>query len=168
MKTLIIGSCAVLASQFIMVACEKQEDPYLSEDPNLLSTLYTSASDTLQIETQKFFLSAYLYRDFMPTIPIKQKNPLVAVIRLVGLDSTKIPLNLDMTKLYVIKGDIIWISDPKDINDTNSDYKVEKVSNNGPEWDTGIYVDIVVEISNPKTSNKSLLILKHQIIDRTE
>ena len=168
MKTSSIVRSTIIVILFFLVACEKQDDPNLSDDPDLLSSLYSKADDTLRIETRKYFLNSYLYRDFMPSVPIREKSPLIAVIQLIDLDSTKIPTDLSISKLYVIKGNLIWISNPIEINKTYSDYKIEKVSNNGPEWDTGIYVDIVVEISNIKTNNKSLLISKHQYIDRTE
>jgi hypothetical protein len=47
-------------------------------------------------------------------------------------------------------------------------YKLENVSIKGSEWKTGIFVDVVSEISKNSTREKSLIIQKHQYIERTE
>jgi len=158
----------VFLSLLLLGSCEKPEEPTISRDPVLLNNLYSSSIDTLRIETKKYFLTSYLHRDFMPMYSIKAKHPLTASVELIDFDSTEISTDLDISKLYVIDSNLIWISTPKAISQINYYYKILKVSIDGPEWETGIHVDVVAEILNTKTKNKSLLIKKHQYIERTE
>jgi Uma2 family endonuclease len=69
----------------------------------------------------------------------------------------------------VIKDQLIWISKPVDSNQPNvPDFKLDKVSNDGPEWETEIYVDIVVEVVDNSLNDKYLLIARHQYILKLE
>ena len=168
MKTLTNFRNLIFTVIILFNACEKPDEIIISEDPILLNELYSISVDTLRIEENKYFIFSFIYRDFMPTVPYREKSPLIAVIELVDFDSIEVSNDLDISKLYVINGNKIWISEPKKNNLPYSAYKIQAVSNNGPEWETGIYVDVVAEISNTKTLDKSLLILKQQCICRTE
>jgi hypothetical protein len=145
-------------------SCKK---PDISDDLNLLTELYANSVDTLMIDTDKYFLEAYLYRNFMPGA-FKERG-LVAVVYLVHSDSTSIPSELSISKLYIIQNQTIWISTPRKSTDSFvPDYKQSKVSTEGPEWDTEINADVIVEILNTSTKEKYFLVLKNQEIERPE
>jgi hypothetical protein len=166
MKNLSLSRCLILII-LILISCEKPDKPLISEDPNLLNDLYSLSNDTLKIGNKKYFIETYLSRDFFPGVPIRKSSPLIAVIHLIDFDSTEIATDIDVSKLYVININSIWISKPEE-RQSFLNYKLENVSTNGPEWETGIFVDVVAEISNNTTQDKSLIIKKHQYIERTE
>ncbi|MEA1886608.1 MAG: hypothetical protein U9N72_05315 [Bacteroidota bacterium] len=146
-----------------LISCEK---PDVIEDPDLLNSLYTNSSDTINIETGKYILETDLSRNLMPGGPIPTKRPLVALIFLVNTDSLQISSDIDIRKLYVIKDRLIWTSNPNDSNDPYlPDFKLGKVSNDGPEWNTDIYVDVVAEVIDRSTDDRYLVIAKHQYIE---
>lgn len=148
----------------LLASCEK---PNISDDSNLLKELYANSVDTLMINTDKYFLETYLYRNFMPGA-FKERG-LGAVVFLVHSDSTSIPSGLNISKLYVIQNQYIWISTPRNsIDSFIPDYKQSKVSTEGPEWDTEINVDVIVEILNTSTKEKYFLVAKNQDIERPQ
>ena len=88
---------------------------------------------------------------------------------LVNLDSVNISTDLDITKLYIINGPLIWISSPTSASSQSiPEYKLSKFSNDGPEWDTNILVDVVVEIRNSVKSENYLMIVRDITIERIE
>jgi hypothetical protein len=146
-----------------LLSCEK---PEISVDPMLAEQLLTNSNDTILIDSQKYFLEAELSRNLMPGGPIPTKRKQVAFISLVNADSLPISGNISITKLYVINGTLIWTSIPHDSNSSNiPDYKLSKVSNDGPEWETDILVDVVAEIFNNQTKQKHLIVTLDQKIE---
>jgi hypothetical protein len=168
MKTFHRSIKFILIVCFIIVACEKDDKPVISEDPILLAELLNSSTDTIEIGPNKLILKTYLQRDFMPSIPSSGKHPLIASVRMTDIDSVQISSDLDISKVYVIKENSIWISIPKNLTNSNtSNFILKRVCDNGPEWETNIYVDVVIEITSKSSNNKYLLISKHQYIDKT-
>ena len=156
----------IMAIALLLSACEK---PKVIEDSDLLSNLKSNSVDTLIFNSSKYTLDAYLYRNLFPGGPIPTARPLIAYIVLVNNDSVEISNELDITKLYVIKDPLIWISIPTLSNDDNiPDYKLIKISKDGPEWQTGILVDVVIEVSNKTIKDKYLIISKEITIDKVE
>ena len=136
-------------------SCER---PDISDDSILVQKLLANSYDTLLIDSHTYFLETDLSRNLMPGGPLPTKRKLVALIYLINADSLQIPPNISITRLYVIKGSMIWTSNPHDSNQTNvPDYKLDKVSTDGPEWETDILVDVVVEVFNNSTKDKKLL-----------
>ena len=144
-------------------SCEK---PDLNDNPILAEQLLTNSTDTILIDSHKYFLETELSRNLMPGGPIPTKRKLVAFISLVNADSLPIPGNISISKLYVINGTVIWTSVPHDSNSSYiPDYKLSKVSNEGPEWETDILVDVVAEIVNNQTKQKHLILKLDQKIE---
>jgi Uma2 family endonuclease len=105
----------------------------------------------------------------MPGGPIPTKRRLSALVFLVRADSLAISTKITAGKLYVINYPQIWISKPGDSNISQvPDYKLAKISIDGPEWDTDIYVDVVIEVVNNSTNDSYLLIARHQYIQKLE
>ena len=148
----------------LLVSCEK---PDVSENSNLVNSLHVNSNDTIEIGTSKYILETDLSRDFMPGY--QHKRPLVALIYLVNIDSLPIPSNIDISKLYVIKDQLIWTSNPVDSNQPRvPDFKLDKLRNDGPEWDVNITVDVVAEVINRSTNDKILIIARQQNIQRLD
>ena len=147
-----------------VVSCEK---PDISDDQNLVNDLYTNSTDTIIVGTNEYFLETSLSRNFMPGA-FKNRS-LVAVAYLVNADSLPISKYLSVTYLYVIKNGLVWISAPDVLHDAYlAEFKLGSVSNDGPEWETNIYVDVIAEISDRLTKDKYLIIARHQYIERAD
>lgn len=167
-KTYII----VLIIPFILLflSCDKPNlFGEISTDEQLLQSLYSLSNDTLLIDNQKLVLETELYRNFFPGGIIPRDTRLVALIYVRNIDSLAISDKFSISKLYLINNDQIWISDPADPrNSSLSEFKISKISTDGPEWETGTYVDVIIKIENSLNSQISYLIAKEQLIIRIE
>ncbi len=152
----------------LLTACKKPVSTF--EDEALLNKLYSTSVDTLIVQTQNFILETYLSRDFLPGIGIGKKSPpLIADIYLVNIDNIAIPSYLDIKKLYVIQDQLIWESTPiEGVQPYVPDFKLNKLSKDGPNWDTGIHVDAIIMIVNSLTKEEYYLIARNQNIIRTD
>jgi Uma2 family endonuclease len=151
-------------------SCEKDKiSGDVISDPELASDLYSKSVDTLSFQSNKYILEAQLYRDFFPGGPIQRKHALVASIYLVNIDSLPVSEDIEIKRLYVINDQQIWIASLKEgVQPNVPDFKLEKLNNSGPEWETGIVVDVIIEIESKSTTDLFYLIAKDQKIVRTE
>jgi hypothetical protein len=148
----------------LFASCEK---PDISDDQDLVNDLYTRSADTLTIGTDSYFLETFLNRNFMPGA-FKDRS-LLTIAYLVNADSLPLVKNFAITQLYVIKSGLVWISSPDVIHDPYlPQFKLEYLSNDGPEWETGIYVDVVAEVLYTNTKDRYLVIARHQYIERSD
>ncbi|MEA3392014.1 MAG: hypothetical protein U9Q91_03435 [Candidatus Marinimicrobia bacterium] len=115
-------------------------------DPELARDLINNACDTLTISDSNYILEATLWQDFMPSTD--PDRSMTSVNCLFDLDSISIPLNIDLTKQYVILNDSIWIADYTDQKDYIYPYKLSRISRNGPEWGPNTSVNIVAEVTD--------------------
>jgi hypothetical protein len=166
MKNILGKSLIVTIFVALLSACEK---PSVIEDAELLNRLMANSVDTLVYNSSKHVIEAEAYRNFFPGSSIPTKRPLIASVSLVNLDSVRISTDLDITKLYIIKDPIIWVSSPTSTNSQSiPEYKLSKFSNDGPEWDTNILVDVVLEIWNSVNRESYLMIVRDITIERIE
>lgn len=165
-KNIVIKPLLITLFIALLSACEK---PSVIDDTELLNRLMTNSIDTLVYNSSKHVIEAEVYRDLFPGSSIPTKRPLIAQVSLVNLDSIDISTDLDITKMYVIRDPLIWVSSPTFTNSQNiPEYKLIKLSNDGPEWDTNILVDVVLEIWNSFTKESYLLIVRDITIERIE
>ncbi len=166
MKNILGKSLIVTIFVALLSACEK---PSVIEDAELLNRLMANSVDTLVYNSSKHVIEAEAYRNFFPGSSIPTKRPLIASVSFVNLDSVRISTDLDITKLYIIKDPIIWVSSPTSTNSQSiPEYKLSKFSNDGPEWDTNILVDVVLEIWNSVNRESYLMIVRDITIERIE
>jgi len=153
-----------------LVSCEKDKfSGDVVSDPQLVSELRSRSVDTLSFKSYKYIIETELCRDFFPGGPINKKSPLIASIYLVNIDSLPVSKELEIKKLYVIKNQQIWIASLSDgVQQYVPVFKLEKLNNNGPEWDTGIFVDIIIEIQSIVTTERFFLISRNRCIERVE
>ena len=148
-------------------SCEK--DRYSVDvvtDSEMKADIYSRSVDTLHFESSRYILEAELYRDFFPGGPVQKERPLIASVYLVNIDSLPVSPNLDVQKLYVINNDLIWYAAlNQGVQPNVPDFKLNKLNNNGPEWDTDILVDVVIEIRSTQTNERFLLMAKDINID---
>ena len=151
----------------ILSACEKDEQSDVKADKNLILELNNKALSIITVDSHEYFLESYLWRDFMPISPPNGK-PLASVNWLISRDSISIPDNIEMIKQYVINNDSVWIANYEDGLNTGPDYKIKKISRNGPKWGPGINVDIISKIMDKNTNQDFYLIQKDVLIGRTD
>jgi hypothetical protein len=151
-------------------SCEKDKiSGDIKSDPQLISQLYAKSVDTLTFDSDNYALDVALYRDFMPGGPTYVKRALIASIYLVNTDSLPVSKNIEIKQLFVINNQQVWIAGLNDwVQTGDPDYKLGKLNNNGPEWDTGIYVDVILEIENKLTKQLYYLIARHQYNQRLD
>jgi hypothetical protein len=169
MKTTLIFKIILGILLMVIISSCKKPSTEIIQDPQLLKSLYTNSVDTLVYDNHKYFLETFVWRDFMPSFPSNGMPPLIASINLVNFDSVPVSNNLEIDKLYIIDSNLIWISSPTEITTENvPEFKIHKVSHNGPHWETGTQVDVVVTIYDKVTKQDYYLIIKQQFIRRTE
>lgn len=150
---------------------EDNLDGVIISDPALIEKLNTNSSDTIKIENQKFILETEIYRNLTPGGgPFNEiGRKLIAPVWIVNTDSTLITQKLNVSKLYVIYNKQVWTSEPKTNPEiTTPEYKTFFISKNGPEWETGIPVDVVISIFDLADYNEKFIIARNQIIRKVE
>lgn len=136
------------------------------EDPELLARLYQNSMDTLYIDNKNFTLHPYLYRNFMPSV-IPEKRYLVASLILHEIDSILVGHNIIPGNLYIINEQKIWVSKPE-LMSHYFDYQLYGVSTDGPLWEPGTLVDVVLEIKYIPGDLIYLIISKNISIEKVE
>lgn len=104
-----------------------------------------SASEEIMINGRVFNLETYIWRDFMPLSPPGGK-PMIIIIRIIPNDSQAFPSDLDTNRLWLINGDDIvslTFTNETRIKPPNI---LEKVAREGPKWDVGIKIDVVIRL----------------------
>jgi hypothetical protein len=126
-----------------------------------------TAADTIEMSGHTYVLETYLWRDFQPISPPDGK-PLIALIRLVEVDSNDIPDEICVDRIWVVNGDQVWAAEFSDEpRPSTPDSKLERVARDGPKWGPGIEVDVVVGVQAGSGSLR-LLAARKQTIHRTD
>ena len=100
----------------------------------------------LELDGHTYEIRTNLWRDFMPGSP-PDGTPLMALIRLVEVDSLAIPPDVTMDYLWVVNGVETWATEFTDEQRPPQPlYKIERVARNGPKWGPGIAVDVVARV----------------------
>ena len=69
----------------------------------------------------------------------------------------------------MINSNQVWISEPEtDPDNSYPEYKLYLISKDGPKWETGISVDVVISITDLTNNKEKLLIARNQIIEKVE
>jgi hypothetical protein len=152
-----------------IASCERDDmNGDVVTDVKLFNQLYRDSNDTICFGSDTFILETELYRDFFPG-SLRRLHKLVACIYLVNTDSLTIASSIDINKLYVIHEQSIWVSKPTGSHDKYTPvYKLLMISKDGPEWATGSYVDVIIEIRDKITASRYYLLAPEQLLQRIE
>ena len=139
-----------------------------SEFPAVLDQKLTkqlkSSPENVVINGNSYALYAYLWRDFMP-VAEPNGSPLMCVINIMKPDGGSIlHSTTSLSKIYVVYGHHIWISDDFDTH-LFSDDNWEVVIRNGTKWGPNVVVDVICEFTNAGKSYQ--LISKSKTINAT-
>jgi hypothetical protein len=160
----------IFMTLILLISCEKEDinESNIRIDKELISELNSKSYDTLIIESNKFVLDAYLWRDFMPISPSDGK-PMISINWLIDIDSIEISDNIDLIEQYVIYNDSIWIAEyENESSSTQPDYKIEKISREGPKWGPKIYIDVISKVHDSNTNRDYYIRIKNIYVERTD
>jgi hypothetical protein len=118
-----------------------ESDP--ESPPNLSLAALKAAPDTVTISHRRYVLQTYLWRDFMPSA-LEDGQPLIAIIKVIAVDSAAIPPDLDAPFVWVIYKDSIWAAAFSCEQRPQTQPCLEKIARNGPKWGPGVEVDVIV------------------------
>lgn len=120
-----------------------------------------SAPETARMYGREFVLETYIYCDLMPVIPPDNLD-LIAAIRVVAVDSLRIPGSLDADRLWLIKGQEIAWETELSIGSAAYPFILEKVARQGPYCGPGTFVEVIVRLVDTESRRTFLLRASHQ------
>ncbi|MDH4067929.1 MAG: hypothetical protein OEU97_03235 [Dehalococcoidia bacterium] len=91
----------------------------------------------------------------------------MALVKVKAPRETAISSKIDATRLWVVKGIEIWETELASREGSTIGDTLEKVGWDGPKWEPGISVDVVVRIVDLKSGKNYLLKASNQAIHRT-
>jgi hypothetical protein len=128
----------------LMPACSDDVTaPVPPSVPNQSLAQLQNAPLTLDLSPVTTRLTAFLWRDFMPTAV--KSHLLFASIRLSSLDQQPIPDGVKLRYLWVINGSLIWAT-PLVASQPTNETTLTASAGYGPGWNTGVAVDVVVGV----------------------
>lgn len=109
----------------------------------------------------------YLWRDFMPVSP-PDGRPLLASIRVVAADGGAFPQDITVDRAWIY-GPTVWDTAPAEVRRApeagTPPQQIDVFASDGPKWDPGIEVDIVLRLRSGAATY--LLRLTGVTIERT-
>jgi|ERR1043166_241463 hypothetical protein len=139
-----------------------------------------SAPTEVVLDGRSLKLSTFPWRDFMPsTFPSPNGSPMMVVLKVATVDKKTFPSEVRVDGAWVLFGDEVWeVSDlrqrvqgqppDKDTWINCSDSPVcETTARNGPKWGPGVYVDVVVRLSD-SAGQHYLLQAPKQYVSRSD
>lgn len=135
------------------------------QDEQLKSEILNAPTE-ITMDGVTYTAEVFAWRDFMPVVnpPVR----LIALNKLVRVDQEPIPDHIDLVQQYLVHGDAIWVPDysPEDRPNTIP-YQKEKISRNGPEWETGTEVTVGIKVINAETGQSLILSVPGVTIEKT-
>lgn len=127
-----------------------------------------SAVESVTVNELDFILETYLWRDFMPVSPPDGK-PLTAIARVMVTNAADFPVTVDADRIWIINGSEVWEAEfSTEERASIVAHTLEKIARNGPKWDAGTTVDVVVRLTDSETGNQYLLKAVDQQIGSTQ
>jgi hypothetical protein len=120
-----------------------------------LNTLL-SAPETVEIAGRQYSLETFLWRDFMP--PASAENSqMLASIKIIANDNQPFPNNLNAGQMWVVaENGEVWQTTLVDEGATSASNQIERMARNGPNWETGTSVDVIIQLTD--SQNQTYLI----------
>ena len=104
-----------------------------------------SALSRVTIGGSELELEAYLWRDFQPVSPPDGK-PLIAVLRIRTADGGRLPQRIRVEQVSIAYDNDVWSAPVKEEYPSAHPSVLEVVAREGPKWQPGVSVDVVVRI----------------------
>lgn len=175
---------STLLLPFIAVAFTSMQSPApMGQSKDNLSVSIKDLRDAateVVLDRRSLSLSTYPWRDFMPTIGLTAGgSPLMVVLKVATADKKPLPSGVRIDRAWVLFGEQVWeASDfraPANGPRSDKDSWVncaespvcEATVRGGPKWGPGVFVDVVVRLTD-KGGQHHLLRAPKQSIMRTD
>jgi len=134
--------------------------------PSLTISELLASPESLLVDGVKLSANVYLNRDFFPQSP-PQGRPLAAFVFLNGSPAGTLPPSVSDVYVWAIRDSSeVWrAAAPFEFIDWSRNGAYEFIASDGPLWDPGILVDVVVGVRTSPTSVSLVLfprVLIHQ------
>jgi hypothetical protein len=76
---------------------------------------------------------------------------LMAIVRVTATDTEPFPSDINADWLWVVKGKESWAALTEDVEPDNpnvGEHQLGKKAGDGPRWETGIYVDVIIRVTH--------------------
>ncbi|PWH85482.1 hypothetical protein [Brumimicrobium oceani] len=151
---------------FLSFACTKNEENGAIAENSELAQKLRSYPETIQIDTQNYELSTFIWRDFFPPSE-PNGSQLAALTQLIETDSLDIPKSFSLERVYIIKDNEIYTS-KYETTEKSPSYILAGMVTNGPKWETNTKVDVVCVFKNEENNISYKIQAKSQLIHKTE
>ena len=135
-----------------------------------------NAPTEIVLDGRSLSLSAFPWRDFMPTTSWgADGSPMMVVLKVATIDKKPFPSGVRMDRVWVLFGEQVWEtsklrdqmrSPPYDkdswINCSDSPV-CEATARNGPKWGPGVFVDVVVRLTDKEGRHHFLQVPKQRV-----
>ena len=136
-----------------------------------------NAPTVVVLDNRSVHLSTYPWRDFSPGAWGPGGSPMMIVLKIISEDKKPLPSGVHMERAWVLFGEELWeISDlrgrraGKDQNknswiNCSASPGCEVSVRNGPQWGPGVFVDVVVLLTDREGHQHFLQALKQRVIE---
>jgi hypothetical protein len=111
--------------------------------PSLPMDVLRGAPVVASVGSQALVGEAFLWRDFMPG---QDDTRLRAVVGVSTEDASPFPDGASISRLWVLGSATVWETDELRLPPEISPYQLKRSASGGPKWETGLRVDVVVEV----------------------
>ena len=139
-----------------------------------------NAATEVVLDDRSLSLSAYPWRDFMPsTLPNADGSPMMVALKVVTVDKKPLPSGIRIDRAWVLFGEQVWETSqfrerrkgPRYDEDSwincAASPACEVTIRDGPKWGPGVFVDVVVRLID-KAGRHHLLQAPKQYVQRTD
>jgi hypothetical protein len=144
----------------IILSVVYRNNHYVTADSKFVQQLYDKSDDTIWIDSNLCFLETFLCRNMKSSQYVAGNNEVSALIYLVDSENLRIVMGVTITGLYIINEKEVWNSSVPVSN--AGEFRLTKISEAGPGWETKVYVDVIAEIEVPSTGERRYIIARDQ------
>lgn len=146
-------------------SAEPKPDGSLRPAPESTRGALLAAPLSVVVEGVTLRLEAFLWRDYMPISPPGGK-PLMASIKLLVADAgaKSFPDGVDAGRVWLVRGEEIWTGKFLVEERPDEPGMKEKVFRDGPLWEPGEEVDVIIEVRDRGGATRLLRAPKVRII----
>jgi hypothetical protein len=160
-STIICLSFPLLVS-IVICGCEAS-NPFTPVWP---AEVLLSAPEESEVQGQKYVLETSLWRDFMPICP-PDGDPMIALIHVCTKDSSDLPAELNITRVWVVNGKEVWETKFSGQAPRPNSFTLERIARGGPKWGPDLKVNVVVGLVYKPEDRIYLLKASDQLIFST-
>lgn len=147
---------------FLLAGCDPQTTP-ITPEPDRVPETETPAP--VQIGEHELTLETYLWRDFMPFAP-PDGQPLIAVLKVRTVNGSALPAGVRADSVSITHLSEVWKAPVRLEYPSQVPSVLEVAARNGPKWEPGGNVDVVLHLRDG-TGRAIRLLAANQPIRRT-